>query len=289
MRSWLFIPADSPRKLEKGLTCGADILILDLEDSVAPDAKDTARKIAAEFLRTAASDQGPLLYVRVNALDTGLTDDDLDAVMQGHPDGIMLPKSASGRDVTLLDAKIAPREALNDIEEGAVRIACVATETAAALFTLGSYAGSSDRLDALTWGAEDLSADLGATASRDETGHLTGPYQLARSLCLAGAVSAAAQPVDTVFVDFRNEDGLRQECLAAVRDGFTGKLAIHPGQIATINEAFTPSEQDIARAALIVDAFAAAPGAGVVGLDGVMLDRPHLVRAQKVLQRARLR
>lgn len=287
MRSWLFAPADSARKLDKGLGCGTDVLILDLEDSVSLANKAAARTTALAFLKGAARERGPRLYVRVNALDTGLTDADLDAVLPGRPDGIMLPKSATGADVTHLDAKLTAREALAGIADGATKISAVATETAAALFRLGTYGGASARLESLTWGAEDLSADLGAAASRDEAGHLTDPYRLARSLCLAGAVAAGVQPVDTVFVNFRDEAGLRTECQAAARDGFTGKLAIHPAQVETINATFTPAPEAIERARRIVDAFRDAGDAGVIGLDGQMFDRPHLVRAEKLLARAR--
>lgn len=287
MRSWLFVPADSARKLDKAASSGADALILDLEDSVAPAAKQTARDTALACLKE-HSGKGPALYVRVNALDTGLADDDLAAIMPGRPAGIVLPKSSSGADVTHLDAKITAQEAIADLDEGATKIAAIVTETAASLFATGTYADASPRLAAMSWGAEDLGAALGASASRDDDGALTDPYRLARTLCLAGAVAAGAQPVDTVYVAFRDEAGLKAECAAAARDGFTGKQAIHPAQVPVINEAFTPSADAVAHAQRLVAAFAGAGDAGVVALDGEMVDMPHLKRAERLLERARL-
>ena len=288
MRSLLFVPGDSEKKLAKGLGSGADALIVDLEDSVAASGKAAARETAAAFLgEMIPQEDRPRLFVRVNALDTGLTDDDLEAVVSCAPDGIMLPKSNAGADAILLDAKIAVAEAIADLPEGRIGIVPIATETAGALFTLGTYAGATNRLQGLTWGAEDLSAELGALAVRDERGVYTDPYRLARSLCLAGAVAAGVAPIDTVYVDFRNEDGLRAECTEAARDGFTAKMAIHPAQVAVINGVFTPSEQAIAEARAVMAAFAEAGDAGVTSLDGMMLDRPHIRRAERVLERAR--
>ena len=287
MRSLLFVPGDSPRKLAKGLESGADALILDLEDSVAADRKAEARTTALGFLNevgTAAN--RPRLLVRVNSLDTGLTDADLDAVVAGRPDAILLPKAEGRPSVVELDAKLAAREARAGLPNGAIGIMAIATETAAALFVAGTYAGASPRLSALTWGAEDLSADIGAETNRDADGNFTGPFRLARSLCVAAAAAAKVAALDTVFIDFRNADGLRREAEEARRDGFVGKLAIHPGQVATINEVFTPSPAEIAKAEAVIAAFAAAPGVGVVGIDGVMYDRPHLERAKRLLARA---
>src|SRR5215470_2369497 len=286
MRSLLFVPGDSPRKLAKGLESGADALILDLEDSVAGDRKAEARATALAFLKDAGqTDKRPRLLVRVNSLDTGLTDADLDAVVAGRPDAILLPKAEGGPSVVHLDAKLAAREALAGVPDGTIRIMAIATETAAALFAAGTYAGASPRLSALTWGAEDLSADIGAETNRDADGSFTGPFRLARSLCVAAAAAAKVAALDTVFVDFRNADGLRREAEEARRDGFVGKLAIHPGQVATINEVFTPAPAEIAEA--VIAAFAAAPGVGVVGIDGVMYDRPHLERAKRLLARSK--
>lgn len=287
MRSLLFVPGDSPRKLAKGLESGADALILDLEDSVAADRKAEARATALAFLtEVGAAAARPRLLVRVNGLDTGLIDADLDAVVAGRPDAILLPKAEGGPSVIHLDAKLAAREAIAGLPDGAIQIMAIATETAAALFAAGTYAGASRRLAALTWGAEDLSADLGAETNRDDEGRFTGPFRLARSLCVAAAAAAKVAALDTVFVDFRNAQGLRREAEEARRDGFTGKLAIHPGQVAVINEVFTPSAAEIAKAKAVVAAFAAAPGVGVVGIDGLMYDRPHLERAKRILVRA---
>jgi citrate lyase subunit beta / citryl-CoA lyase len=288
MRSLLFVPGDSPRKLAKGLESGADALILDLEDSVAGDRKAEARATTLAFLKDAGkADKRPRLLVRVNSLDTGLTDADLDAVVAGRPDAILLPKAEGGPSVIHLDAKLAAREALAGLPDGAIGIMAIATETAAALFAAGTYAGASPRLSALTWGAEDLSADIGAETNRDADGSFTGPFRLARSLCVAAAAAAKVAALDTVFIDFRDANGLRREAEEARRDGFTGKLAIHPGQVAVINEVFTPAPADIAKAQAVIDAFAAAPGVGVVGIDGVMYDRPHLERAKRLLARAK--
>jgi citrate lyase subunit beta/citryl-CoA lyase len=291
MRSLLFVPADSPRKLENGMTSGADALIIDLEDSIALDGKAAARQSAAAFLKeamkeTTANAGRPYMLVRVNGLQTGLTDADLDAIAPAKPDAIMLPKAEGGASVVHADAKLAVREAQNTLPDGHIKILPIATETAAAMFLAGTFAGASARLIGLTWGAEDLSADLGAQANRDTAGNFLDPYRLARALCLAGAAAAGAPAIDTVYVDFRNNEGLRRECEEACRDGFTGKMAIHPAQVPIINEVFTPSQQAVAQARAVIDAFAASPGAGVVGIGGVMYDRPHLVRAKQLLARA---
>lgn len=290
MRSLLFVPGHDERKLEKALAAGADALILDLEDSVAAGDKALARRTSLDFLRQAKqSTAGPALYVRINPLDNPMSDSDLDSVMTGGPEGIVLPKSQSGADVTLLDARIAVREALHDLEDGSTRIIAIATETAASIFGLGSYAGSCRRLDGLTWGGEDLAADIGAGANKDDAGQWTEPFRLARSLCLFGAVSAGVQPIDTVYTDFRDLDGLRREAETAATDGFAGKLAIHPAQVPVINEAFTPSQEAVDEARRVIEAFRAAGNAGVVGLDGKMLDRPHLLAAERTLARAGLK
>jgi citrate lyase subunit beta/citryl-CoA lyase len=288
MRSLLFVPADSPAKLGKALSCGADALILDLEDSVSLERKEAARAGAAAFLaQTLPAHERPRLIVRVNGLYTGLIDADLDAVAPARPDAIMLPKAEGGASVVHADAKLCAREALYGFAEGAIRIVAIATETAPALFVAGTYRGASARLAALTWGAEDLSAELGAEANRDAQGRFLDPYRLARTLCIAAAAAANVPALDTVYVDFRNQAGLRRECEEARRDGFTGKMAVHPGQVATINEVFTPGPAAIARAQAIIAAFAATPGAGVVGIDGVMYDRPHLAKAERLLARAK--
>ncbi len=287
MRSLLFVPADSAKKLDKAMTSGADALIVDLEDSIALDGKTRARESAAAFLKDAlAGARRPYIMVRVNGLQTGLTDADLDAVAPAKPDAIMLPKAEGGASVIHADAKLAVREAKSGLPDGHIKILPIATETAASLFVAGTFAGASARLIGLTWGAEDLSADLGAQANRDAQGRWLDPYRLARVLCLAGAAAAGVPAIDTVYVDFRDSDGFRRECSEASRDGFLGKMAIHPAQVPIINEVFTPSPDALASAQAIVDAFAADPAAGVVGIGGVMYDRPHLLRAKQLLARA---
>jgi len=287
MRSFLFVPADSAKKLDKAMASGADALIVDLEDSIALDGKTRARRSAAAFLKdTLATTPRPYLLVRVNGLTTGLTDADLDAIAPAKPDAIMLPKAEGGASVVHADAKLAVREATSGLPEGHIKIIAIATETPAALFLAGTFAGASARLTGLTWGAEDLSAELGAQANRDPQNRFLDPYRLARVLCLAGAASAGAAAIDTVYVDFRDEKGFRRECEDACRDGFAGKMAIHPAQVPIINEVFTPTAEAIAHAQVIVEAFAKNPGAGVVGIGGVMYDRPHLARAQRLIARA---
>lgn len=276
MRSLLFVPADSERKIARALASGADVVILDLEDSVAAANKQAARRLAAEVLGSQRR-AGPMLIVRVNGLGSGLAEADLEAVMPAGPDGLMQPKTRKGEDVKALAAMTGG---------GNLPIIAIATETARALFGIETYGDAVPPLAGLTWGAEDLSSDLGAGSSRDETGRLTDAYRLARTLCLIGARAAGLEPIDTVYVNYRDRDGLEAECRAAARDGFTGKLAIHPDQVEPINRAFTPAPDAVARARRIVDAFKAAGEAGVVGLDGEMLDRPHLVRAEQLLARA---
>jgi citrate lyase subunit beta / citryl-CoA lyase len=287
MRSLLFAPADSPSKLNKALGSGADAVIIDLEDSVAQEHKVSARESAANFLREALRHSTrPRLLVRVNGLQTGLTDGDLDAVVPARPDAIMLPKAEGAASIIHVDAKLTAREAIHGLNEGHIGIVAIATETAASLFLAGTYAGASARLLALTWGAEDLSAELGAEANRDAAGHFLDSYRLARTLCLAGAAAARVDAIDTVYVDFRDDAGLRRECEEARRDGFTAKMAIHPRQVQAINELFTPTPEALANARAIVAAFAASPGAGTIGINGVMYDRPHLARATRLLRQA---
>jgi citrate lyase subunit beta/citryl-CoA lyase len=287
MRSLLFVPADSPRKLARALSSGADALIIDLEDSVAAGAKATARAAACEFLRRAAKVAGaPRLFVRINALDTGLADDDLDAIMPAAPEAIVLPKAVNGADVQHLGVKLAVREAENGLADGTTRILAIATETAASIFAMSSYTGASRRLLGLAWGAEDLAADLGSESSRLDDGTYTAPYLFARTLTLFAAAAARVDAIDAIYPRFHDLAQLHLECGAARRDGFIAKMAIHPRQVPIINEVFTPSPEAIARARAIVAAFAADPEAGVIGLDGEMLDLPHLKRAERLLTRA---
>lgn len=290
MRSLLFVPGDSERKQEKAAASGADALILDLEDSVSAARKQEARDQVVRFLRSAPRGTGhPALVVRVNALDTGLTDDDLDAVIAARPDAVLLPKAANGAALQDLGARIAVREALAGIEEGSTRIHALMTETAHGALHAASFAAKSARLTALTWGAEDLAADIGASDNRDEDGRYTDVFRMVRALTILAAANAAVDAIDTVFTDFRDPQGLERECRAAARDGFSGKMAIHPGQVEIINRAFTPHPDDVARAVRILALFAAAgPDAGVLSLDGKMLDRPHLRQAERIARRAGL-
>jgi citrate lyase subunit beta / citryl-CoA lyase len=280
-RSMLFVPGDSERKLAKGESSGADALVLDLEDSVPAERLVTARSMVREYLASHRERARQQLWVRINPLSTAKALPDLAAITAGAPDGILLPKTESADDVVAAGHYLLALEVREGLPPGSVRIFAVATETPAALFTMGSFAGCSPRLAGLTWGAEDLSAALGAVTNRDDHGELEFTYRLARSLCLAAAVAAGVQPLDTVFTDFRDSEGLRAESRAAARGGFTGKIAIHPDQVPVINQAFTPTPEDIAYAQRVIEAFAA--GAGTVALDGKMLDMPHLKQAQRIL------
>ncbi|WP_277872719.1 HpcH/HpaI aldolase/citrate lyase family protein [Sphingomonas ginsenosidivorax] len=270
LRSLLFVPGDRPERMAKAAALDVDALILDLEDSVTPGAKARAREAVAGFLREPRS---RALFVRINPLDSGLAEDDLAAVLSGRPDGIVLPKAEGAASLAALDAML----------EGDIAILPIATETPAAIFALGSYGGVTSRLCGLTWGAEDLPAAIGAATSREEDGSYTAPYQLARSLTLFGAHAAGVPAIETVYPDFRDLDGLAAYAARGRRDGFTGMMAIHPSQLATINTAFTPSADEIARAQAVVDLFAANPGAGALQLDGRMVDAPHLKAARAVL------
>lgn len=280
IRSLLFVPADSERKIAKALEGDADALILDLEDSVAPDAKAAARATVRGVTGTKP------LFVRVNPLPLGVIDDDLAAAVACRPFGVVLPKAESGADLAALDALLNVHEAEAGIAEGTTRVLPIATETAAGTLAIASYRGVCDRLWGLTWGAEDLAADIGALAKRHPDGTYRDVFRHARTQTLLGAAAAGAEPVDTVFPDFRDEAGFTRECDEAALDGFTAKMAIHPVQVPAINAAFTPSDEALAEAQAVVDAFEAAGNPGVVALDGRMLDRPHLLGARKVLARA---
>jgi citrate lyase subunit beta / citryl-CoA lyase len=281
MRSLLFVPGDSERKQAKGRESGADALILDLEDSVAASRRPEARTLTRAFL--GAKDRSPKqrCYVRINPLATDVALEDLAAVMPGRPDGIMLPKSTP-EGFQRLGHMLGALEAAFGLTIGSTRIIAIATETPAAMFGLDRYAGLSPRLEALTWGAEDLAAVLGATNRRPD-GAYDDVFRLARSLCLLGASSADVIALDTVFTDFRNEEGLKAECVAARRAGFSGKMAIHPAQVPIINDAFSPSAEEIRWAREVVAAFAANPDAGTIGIAGKMIDRPHLALAKRLL------
>jgi citrate lyase subunit beta/citryl-CoA lyase len=278
----LFVPGDSERKFAKARAIGADALILDLEDSVAPSKKAEARAHVAGLL----DDTGPRdwsFFVRVNALDTGQTLGDMAAVVKPGLDGLMIPKANGADDIGQIGHYLDALEEKAGIVAGTVKIAVVATETPQAMFNLGSYTPPHPRLAALTWGAEDLSAALGGTGNKEADGEWTFPYQVARAQCLFAAGAAGVAPIDTLFADFRDAAGLERDCRRARRDGFTGRLAIHPDQIEVINRCFSPSDEEIAEAQKIVDAFAAQPDAGTLGIDGKMVDIPHLKAAQRTL------
>lgn len=285
MRSFLFVPADSERKLAKGPQSGADGLILDLEDSVAADRKKVAREMALAYLRT-GNRAGARLYVRVNALDSGLTLGDLATVMQGRPDGIVFPKCVGQRDLDLLASYLDAFEAREDIEAGVTRILTVATESAAAVLALTAAPARHPRLMGHSWGGEDLMADLGALAKGPTPGIYDDTFRLARTVNLLASIAAGVTAYDTVYPDIKNADGLRAEAKEARRMGYGGKIAIHPDQVAVIHEVFTPSAQEIDWATRVVATFESNPGAGVLTLDGKMLDKPHLVLARRLLARA---
>jgi citrate lyase subunit beta/citryl-CoA lyase len=271
-RSWLFVPADSERKIMKALDSEADAIIFDLEDSVTPAMKSVARDVLRNLLKRSG---GPQWWMRVNPLGSEFHKDDLELIGIADIHGVVLPKAESGDDIRQLAHRT-----------GNIPVHAIVTETAASLFGLQSYRDPASPLVAMSWGAEDLSAALGASSKYDANGDLAFTYQLARSLCLAGAAAAAVQPIDGVFADFKDEQGLKAEAEAARCDGFTGKLAIHPAQVPVINAAFTPSKDDVAHAEEIVAAFEAHPDAGVLSVGGKMVDRPHLVQARRVLERA---
>ena len=285
LRSMLFVPGDSDKKFAKASGIGADALILDLEDSVAPSMKVEARAKVSALLDD-QSPRGWLFFVRVNPFDTGMTFDDMAAVVKPGLDGLLIPKADGAADIARIGAELDRLEALAGMVAGAVKFAVVATETAKAMFNLGSYTPAHSRLVALTWGAEDLAAALGATSNKEENGNWTSPYLLARNLCLFAAGSACVLALDTLYSDFRDPEGLERDCRRARRDGFLGRIAIHPDQVEIINRCFSPSEAEIAEAQMIVDAFAAQPQAGTLGINGKMYDIPHLKAAQKTLASA---
>ncbi|MES2907425.1 MAG: CoA ester lyase [Pseudomonadota bacterium] len=291
LRSLLFVPGDAPDKMQKALNSGADAVVLDLEDSVALGAKPRARDEVAKVLQQKPENDAPLIIVRVNPLsnDNSIADDDLAAVMPYAPSMLMLPKALSGADVQWLGAKLGVHEAKNNLAVGETNIIAIAPEMPSAVFTLGTFAVSSERLKALTWGGgEDLSSEVGARTNRGEDGRHTEPYRLVRNLALFASASANIFAIDGVYGNFRDADGAKREAMDAYRDGFSGKLAIHPSQVAIFNEAFSPSAQDIDEAHEIHAAFNnAGEKAGVVNFKGRMLDRPHLARAERILAAAK--
>ncbi|MDP6829822.1 MAG: CoA ester lyase [Alphaproteobacteria bacterium] len=285
IRSWLFVPGDSERKLAKGRDNPADALILDLEDSVSDDRQEIAREMTRDYLLAHTDRSKQQLWVRVNPLDTDLSLPDLAAVMPGAPDGVLLPKVYSAADVNTMANYLSALEAREGLPLGSTKIHCVATETAASLLTFHTYLDNvSDRLSAMTWGGEDLAAALGASDNRNPaTGEYDDPYLMAKSLCLSTARAIDVQPVGVVYVDFRDLEGLEKDCLRDRRAGFFGKIAIHPAQSEIINRAFTPSDEEVAHAQRVIDVFEQNPGLGTVGLDGKMLDMPHLKQARNVM------
>ena len=284
MRSWLFAPGDSEKKMAKAVDSAADIVLLDLEDAVAAENKPVARELVHGLLASRASGH-ERLWVRVNPLDGDWTLHDLAAVMPARPGGIMLPKARGRHDVERLDHYLSALEVANGIEPGSTPVIALVTETAEAMFTTGDYKGA-PRLMALSWGAEDLADSIGAASNRNADGSYGFTYELARSLCLLGAAAAGVAAIETIQGDFRDLDGLKARAEKVRRDGFAGMLAIHPAQVDVINAAFTPSEEELTEAQAIIDLFAAHPGAGTIGYKGGMLDRPHLSRAMQLLARA---
>lgn len=283
LRSFLFVPGDSEKKLAKGMGSGADALIIDLEDAVAESAKPAARELAVATLKGPRRQQ---LWVRINPLATPHAAADLAAVTGAAPDGIVIPKPDSAADLAALDLQLSALEAGAGLPQGGIRVMPVATETPASVFGLGSYTAATPRLAALTWGAEDLPAAVGASVNRMPDGSYTDLCRIVRSLTIAAAANAGVPAIETVYPAFRDLEGLRAYAAQGRREGFTGMMAIHPDQIAVITEVFTPSAEDIAHAEAVVALFAANPGAGTLALEGKMLDMPHLKQARRVLEAA---
>lgn len=283
LRSLLFVPGDSERKQDKARDSAADALILDLEDSVAPERLPAAREIVKAHLASPSAAGSPERWVRVNGPASGLMADDLAAVVPAGPAGLVIPKVSDADEVRALDRELSQLEKRAGRAAGTTRLILIATETARGVQSAAGY-HSLPRVSGITWGAEDLAAALGATTNRDPDGAYAFTFRLARSLCLLAAASMGAQAIDGVYVEFRDTQGLEREAAAARREGFLGKLAIHPDQVPVINAVFTPDAAEVERAKRIVAAFAAAPQAGVLSLDGRMIDRPHLVQARRVLE-----
>lgn len=286
LKSLLFVPGDSEKKLAKAEASAANALILDVEDSVAPDRTALARDMVREYLRSRPDRSRQQLWVRINPLATPQALPDLVGIVPGGPDGIMLPKVMGAQDVVMLDHYLTALEAREGTAPGTIRIIPVTTETPAAVFNLGTYRGASPRLLGLTWGAEDLSTALGASTNRADNGEFEFTYQVARSLCLTASHAAELQAIDTINADFRDKDKLMSDVRIARRTGWTGKIAIHPDQVDIINHGFSPDEAEVAHARAVLAAFEKAPGAGTVQLEGKMLDKPHLTQAMRVLAAA---
>lgn len=285
MRSWLFAPGDSQKKIEKAANGSADIVLFDLEDAVAEEEKPKARELVSAYLKSQSAEARRRLWVRVNPLDGPHTLADLAAIMPGAPGGIMLPKARGRHDAEMLDHYLSALEVANGIEQGSTKVLVLVTETAEGMLNTGVYKDA-PRVIALSWGAEDLADDLGASENRNPDGSYGFTYELARSMCLLGAAAAGVAAIETIQGDFKDLDGLRRRAEKVRRDGYRGMLAIHPAQVDVINDAFTPSEEELAAAQEIVDLFAANPGVGTIGYQGAMLDRPHLARAKNLLAQA---
>ncbi len=287
MRSLLFTPGDSDRKLAKGLTSGADVILIDLEDAVAGDTKTAAREKVADFLAQGDTRKSQIpLYVRINDLETEWARDDLEKIVPASPAGIMLPKARSNEDVATLSGLLDELEQKAELDKGHISILVLAPEIPQAMLNIASFQSCGPRVSGIAWGSEDLATSLGARTSLNNQGLYREPMELARTLCLCAGSAAGIHAIDTVYPDFRDIEGLKHSAERAAGDGFSGKLAIHPDQVSVINAAFTPTESEIVRAKRIVSAFEAEPGVGVINLDGAMVDMPHLAHAQKVLERA---
>jgi citrate lyase subunit beta/citryl-CoA lyase len=285
-KSFLFVPGDSERKMAKAEASAAEAIVLDLEDSVSADRLPEARRIVREYLDAHRDRTRQQVWVRINPIDTETALEDLAAAVGGAPDGLLLPKTGSGADVTLLDHYLTALERRDGVPRGSIKVIAIATETTGSMFELGTYRNASTRLYGLTWGAEDLATSVGASTNRADDGAYTLTFLMARTLCLLGAKAAGVKAIDGILANFRDSEALDKESARARKDGFNAKFAIHPDQVAIINKRFAPDAREIERARAIVAAFEAAGGAGTVQLDGVMLDKPHLTNALRVLEEA---
>lgn len=285
MRSMLFVPGDRPERFSKAVASGADAVIFDLEDAVMPGRREDARREIATFL--AAAERGCALWVRINSLDSNAVHDDLQAVLSSRPDGLVLPKTASAEDVWELDHRLAAHEAEKGVEQASLKVLPMMCESAASLLSAATYARMPPRVAGITWGAEDLAADVGALGNRNAAGEYEFTYQLARSACLLAAAAASVPAIDTVDTEIRDVEAIERRARRSRHDGFVGKLAIHPAQVSLIHAAFTPSDEEARWAQRVIETFRGSPGVGAVALDGKLLDQPHLRRAEQILRTRR--